>query len=304
MGENLCVSHSEYITDITGSTAAFNVANSFVLNPGMEVSFPWLNQIASRYESYKFMKLNFRFVTERPTTESGYIALVPDYDPTDPQPLNKSNAFQYESTAKCAPWENLLQINSPGNLSRRKTYFVRQGPLSATETLGLYDAGNLFVCVGGNSGAVTLGELWCDYEVCFYTPQIDSNVSSTDNLKLVGATAQTGALPFGTGGVVTQSRYAFATYNGATGALTFQAAYQGSVTITFIGTTLAAATINTGTTAVSTIFDYQDTNTAGTNSITYFDVQATPGQTLIVSISAATVSSAILRLSPYPVSLG
>jgi hypothetical protein len=124
-GENFCVSHREYVADITGSSSAFAVAAAFPMNPGIALTFPWLSQIASRYESYKFIKCKFLFKTERPTTESGYVALVPDFDASDPQPTSKSNAFQYESTAKSAPWENVTTNLRGQDLSKRKTYYVR-----------------------------------------------------------------------------------------------------------------------------------------------------------------------------------
>jgi hypothetical protein len=196
-GDRMVVAHSEYIGDIIGTTASFGIARTVALNPGIAASFPWLNQIASRYESYKFRKLHFRFNTERPTTESGYIALVPDYDPTDPQPVDKVSAFQYASVAKAAPWQNLLQVSSSADLSRRKTYFNRLGAIMADENISLFDTGNMFVCVGGNSGTVNLGQLWCDYEVEFMTPQLDSNYGP-ESAKVNGNVAQTAALPLGT----------------------------------------------------------------------------------------------------------
>ncbi len=297
IGENILVSHSEYVGDITGSTSAFAVASSFALNPGLAASFPWLNQIASRYESYKFKKLVFRFMTERPTTESGYIALVSDYDPSDPQPSSKSNAFQYESTAKAAPWENLVQVNLPRNLLKRKSYYVRQGALTASENISFYDTGNLYVCVGGNSGAVTLGELWCDYEVEFDTPQIDSNVSNGfDSMKLVGATAQTAALPFGTGGVITSSRNAIATYDSVAGTLTFLLPYEGLAVFDVTGTTISAVS-TVGSTA--TVAITSNINGAATRVISYARVTASPGQLLDFSLTAATITGAELRMGPY-----
>lgn len=301
-GENLMVSHSEYIGDITGSTSAFAVASTFALNPGLVASFPWLNQIASRYESYKFKKLNFRFMTERPTTESGYIALVSDYDPTDPAPASKSNAFQYESTAKAAPWENLVQVNLARNLMKHKSYYVRQGALSSTENISFYDVGNLFVCVGGNSGAVNLGELWCDYEVEFETPQIDSNVSNGfDSMKLVGATAQTAALPFGSGGTISNSRNSICTYDGTSGALTFLIPFEGLITINAQGTGITNSSFAGSTATISSAGTV--VNTAGTQQVGSYYISATPGQTIDFGMTATTVTSAVARMGPYSYAL-
>lgn len=301
MGENMCVSHREYVADIIGSTSAFAVAAAFPMNPGMPITFPWLNQIASRYESYKFLKCKWSFKTERPTTESGYIALVPDFDATDPQPTSKSSAFQYESTAKAAPWENVTSVLRSQDLLKRKSYYVRQGALNASETLDLYDTGNLFVCVGGNSGAVTLGELWCDYEVCFMTPQLDSNYV-TNSAKVVGGTAQTAALPFGTAPVITYGRSDLFTYNSTTGEFTFLISYEGLVVILAAGTVLSAASLAGGTTVTSTSLGTV-ANGTNTSSITHFAIQATPGQIMDVSLTATTVTSCTMRVGNYSYTL-
>lgn len=175
MGEDLVVTHSEYLGDITGTTAVFGVLRTLNINPGLQQVFPWLAGVASRYESFKFLKLNFRYMTESSTVQTGFVALIPDYDPNDQAPLTKVVAFQYDGAAKSAPWENLVQVNTPRNLSKRKDWFVRSGVTPSADK-GLYDVGNLHVCVGGNSADnVNLGELWCDYEVHLSSPQVDSN---------------------------------------------------------------------------------------------------------------------------------
>lgn len=302
MGENLCVIHSEYIGDIAGSTEPFAVSKTLAINPGLSESFPWLNQIAGRYESYKFLKLNYRFMTERPTTESGFVAIVPDYDPTDPPPASKSNAFQYESTAKCAPWENLLQASTPRNLSKRQTYAVRQSAVTATENVGLYDTGNLFICVGGNSGTVNLGELWCDYELCLMTPQIDSNVGPTfDSSKVLGVSAMTPARPFGSAASITNSRNPIFNYDGATGDLTFVKDFEGLFSLVATGTGLEASDFVGGTATISNFFDLA--NSTGTNFSSEVLVKALAGQTLNYGIVADTIATSKLFASAYAYSL-
>lgn len=296
-GENMIVSHSEYIADITGSTSAFAVANSFSVNPGISKSFPWLNQIASRYESYKFRKCNYRFVTERPTTESGYVALVPDFDATDAAPPDKQTAFQYQSAAKCAPWQDLTQVCPQADLHKRKSYYVRQGNLLGNETLDLYDTANLFVCVGGNSGAVTLGELWCDYEVEFMTPQLDSNYGASDSGRIFGSGTLSAAAIFGTNPNQAFSRSPLWLLDPTTGTLTFQQNYQGLINLVIGGTTLAGISATgtaSGITVVTTI-----QNAAATAELSDILVNALSGQTLIVSATAATVTASTLRAGAY-----
>ncbi len=299
--EKAVVHHSEYIGDITGSASAFAVALTVPMNAGLSQSFPWLNQIASRYESYKFRKLNYRFMTERPTTESGYVALIPDYDPTDPAPPSKTLAFQYQSAAKAAPWENLTQVNTPSDLSKRKEYFVRQGPLTANENIAFYDTGNLYVLVGGNSGAVTLGELWCDYEVELMTPQLETTGLGGSG-KIVGATAQSNVLPFGTGATSTFSRSPIWSYSGVDGRLTFLQPYQGLFSFDVVGTVIGAATTAGSTATVTELYNYLPAGSLNAGLVGIIDAQI--GQTLYCSLAAAsTFTSAVLRLGDYSYAL-
>jgi len=63
-GQCCRVQHMERIGTILGS-AGFAV-NSFVINPGMAATFPWLAAIAQRFESYRFRRLRFLFRRRRP----------------------------------------------------------------------------------------------------------------------------------------------------------------------------------------------------------------------------------------------
>lgn len=299
-GDKLIVSHTEYLGDITGSSAAYSVAQTLPLNPGLSTSFPWLNQIASRYESYKFKKLHFRFMTERPTTESGFVALVPDYDPTDPSPIDKVSAFQYQNAAKCAPWENLTQINSTADLGKRKSFFVRQGALAGGETLGLYDSGNLFVCVGGNSGSVALGELWCDYQVEFDTPQLDSNYGSGDSGRITGTSGPTPAFPFGPSPVsVFGKAVLWSAITGGSG-IKFLTNFQGLINVHSVGTNITVQT-PTCSGAVTLLGNYIDAG-ALTGDCTFL-INVVVGDTLTYVVTASTITSCNLRAGNFKYSL-
>ena len=299
LGENMIVAHNEYIGDIVGSSSAFSISKTLILNPGNRASFPWLASIASRYESYKFIKLNYRFLTERPTTESGYVALVPDYDPSDAPPLNKTVAFQYESTAKSAPWENVTMVSRPQNLSKRKSYFVRTQPVFDAGELPLADTGNLFVCVGGNSGAVTLGELWCDYEVMFMTPQIDLGADVlVDSLLVVGGGTFSLDDPFGTAPVITLGGpdALFASINGAS-VLTFAIPYRGLLTYNINGTGLTGTNLAISSailTAGSEVVNATGTVLEGKAVVT-----ASAGQNLDFRALGTTVTGANCRIGRY-----
>lgn len=301
---NTRVVHSEYYGDLVGSTLPFWIAEIIALNPGMINSFPWLNEIASRFENYKFKKLNVRFLTERPTTESGYVAIVPDYDPHDLQPVSKTAAFQYQGVAKCAPWENMTQVNAKPNLHKvGKEFFVRQGILPGATDIALYDTGNIFICVGGNSGAVTLGEIWIDYEVELYTPQLDSSYGTSRSGYIDGQTLMTGLQPLGVSPLIKFSRDQLCTYNDTTGYLTFLSDYQGLGIFSVVGTGLSGFTGSGSSgihTAVANVF-----NTGGTTGVAVWRLDMKKGDTFYPHVSSwTTVTSGELRLAGYRYTLG
>jgi hypothetical protein len=298
-GDSEIYTHSEYIADIVGSSTNFLVARTLPLNPGLSTVFPWLHSIANRYESYRFRKLNFRFMTERPTTESGYIALIPDYDAADTAPSNKTTAFQYQGAAKCAPWENMTQVNSPSNLSKRREYFTRKGALPASgPSIQLYDTGNLFVIVGGNSGAVNLGELWCDYEVELWTPQVDGDASDADSAK-VGSTGvlETALLPFGPAPLLTFSRENMFNYDPVTGVFTFLRPYQGLFQYDVTGSGITVLDV-TGTADITP--PTFAVNAGGTFLCGRQLIRADEGETFDpVVTGAAAISQVNLRIGAY-----
>jgi len=301
-GENLVVSHCEYIADITGSTSVFSIAKTFAVNPGIAQTFPWLNQIASRYESYRFKKLSFMFRTERPTTESGYVVVVPDFDPTDAGPADKQTAFQFQGAAQGAPWQNITMFVDKANLRKRQSYFNRQGALLASENLALYDTANIFVCVGGNSGAVTLGQLWCDYEVELMTPQLDSNYGASDSAKVTGGGTMTAASIFGSASSQAFSRGTLWTLDAVTGTLTFLQNFQGVFAFNFVGTGISSP-VNLGGTATSSLIQ-STTNGTNTNITCVAIANALVGQTLILTLAGATtLTTSVMRVGAYQYSL-
>lgn len=294
IGEDLVVSHSEYLGDITGTTAVFGVLRTLVINPGLVQTFPWLAAVASRYESYKFLKLNFRYMTESSTVQTGFVALIPDYDPNDPPPLTKVVAFQYDGAAKSAPWENLVQVSSNKNLSKRKDWFVRTGNTPGSDH-GLYDTAILHVCVGGNSAdLVNLGELWCDYEVHLSSPQVDTN-NDPPSERFQGVAGISPAVPLGTNPTMQVATTQLFSYSSVTGVGIFTALVpcQVLVVLTLGGTVFADVVWSASITEVSQAF-------GATNAVSFGIGNFQVGQTFNVNcIGTTTLTASGIRIALY-----
>ena len=72
------IDHCEFIETVNGSIN-FSVTK-YPCNPGLAAVFPWLSQIAQRWDQYRFHKLVFHYLTRASTATVGSVILAPDYD--------------------------------------------------------------------------------------------------------------------------------------------------------------------------------------------------------------------------------
>lgn len=277
---NARIVHREYLQEVLSSDI-FRVVG-LGINPGLPGTFPWLCQIAARYESYRFKSLKFEFYTESSTTSSGTIALGIDYDASDPPPVSKSQLMAYQSTVRSPVWASCIHNSTKQNLSKRSDYFVRTGTILSNNDIKLYDVGNLFVVTQGQSGDEhSVGELWVEYDVELMTPQLNS--TDIQSLILHGQTALTAAKLLGTDPTPHgQLQY---TYDNATGTITFNQNFEGYVTFYAVGTNFVANIIYTGSLEHhAVIHDYW----AATEAYRIDEIRALVGQTMKYHLTSAT----------------
>lgn len=182
----------EYLGDIRSGTLAGGSTvftnQSFVINPGLSTSFPWLSKIARQFDQWEPHGIVFEFRSTSSefngTTQAlGTIILATDYDVIDSPYPNKVVAenSDYAMSVKasdcaihgieCLPSERPTPI-----------LFTRTAGLPAATDARLYDLGNFQLCTQGMSAAdVTLGELWVSYDITFYKKQIDELEPVEDN---------------------------------------------------------------------------------------------------------------------------
>jgi len=290
---DIVVQHREYVGDILGSVAF--TSSLLPLNPGLPASFPWLNGIAQRFESYRFDRLKLCFETESATSFTGSVFMGVDFDPSDTSPENKIQVMTYRSSVRSPPWSDCCMNLTPEDLSKRKTYFIRNGP--PISDVKLYDTGNWFVCTQGQANASTVGEVYVEYTVKLMTPQL--NTPSLGEAVYGVFSGTTNAAPFTN---VFGNLPATAISTGTTTSVTtwtFTQPWQGVVTIAIIGTTLTNITI--GGTALSNL-NTLSINTAATEAIAFIYLVAQAGQTFISTISDASITNASANFAQAMVS--
>ena len=172
----LTVTHREFVRDIVVTTGGTPVVEQSEINPGIDEAFPWLSAIATRFESYQFNRLSFAYVPATGTTTQGSIALIPDYDAADDNSTaTKAKLLTFEDSVRGPLWAPMTLNCQPRNLQKMKQRYVRHGPLADNLDIKTYDALSLTSCISFDTSSPpgNIGELWVEYSITFFTPQLE-----------------------------------------------------------------------------------------------------------------------------------
>jgi hypothetical protein len=282
------VVHREYVRDIPGSVGF--TATSFPVNPGQSALFPWLSTLASRFESYRFLRLRFALNTMSTTAATGSVALALDYDAADAAPTSKLQAMSYRSSVRDAPWKDLDFESTSEDLRRANNLYIRTlAVLPANLDIKTYDTGNLFVVTQGQAGTTAVSELYVEYDVQLITPQIDS-LGATTVARVNGSTGLSSTVLFGTSPVIDADSTLAVSVNAAGTILTFLQDFNGLAISSIAGTVLSAMTTGSSTATVSAFTASAGTNNTVLITVNYIAAQA--GQTYQLGITQTTITAA------------
>lgn len=287
----------EYLEDISGSTSEFAVAKTLDMNPGMTSSFPWLSGMARLFESYRFEKLDYDLEPMAPTSATGTIALVPDYNSSDSAPISKVEALEFESAVRTAPWASCTMVSSKSNLQKRLSYFCRSSDVPSTSTVDLFDTGRLFVCVGDQGGTSKISELWVHYIVEFSTPQFDLSLAGLSGFISASSGLGNGNL-FGSSATITGS----IDMTASTLTLTFNQPFKGLVIGKITGTVITDFQPSGGT--ATTVETVNSISVGALVAVSNNIVTASKGQTVIFTNACTTCDTSVFRLASYDANLG
>lgn len=172
--ESCRVVHRELLCSIVGS-ADYAVFKRFMLNPGINESFPWLATMAPSWEQYKFHSLKFIYLTRTGTSTPGSMMLAPDYDAADAAPIGELVASSYKGVVEDAPWKNITCSLPSKDLNSSNGFrYVRSETLAPNLDIKTYDSGVMNV-ITIDGTAVNWGKLWVEYDVEFKIPQLNPN---------------------------------------------------------------------------------------------------------------------------------
>jgi len=179
-------------------------------------------------------------------------------------------------------------------------HFTRSGALEANLDIKTYDVGNLHLCTVDGT-AVNWGKLWVEYDVDFFVPQLPP----TGQLALVGgrilgATSQTAANPFGTAPTLDAQAAGMAISNASV--LTFQSAGSYVLSMSYTGTVITAVTTPVMGSGATLIANVSWIPTAATTAGALYTVTVTDPATatMAFALTATTITGAVLVCGTGP----
>jgi len=206
------------------STSVAFALQSFILNPGNSITFPWLAGIASRYEYYRFKKLSLKLVSTSANavgstnTALGSILLNTNYDVLDPTFASQEEMEGYgggKLHSEAAPDKNQvhhIEANGiKGGVASGWRYVLLSAattaatqPYPASSSAHDYDIGLMQAASVGVQAASVAGRLYVCYEVELATPKLVpgsplgatahfSSIAPTTANNFAGAVLQSGA---------------------------------------------------------------------------------------------------------------
>jgi len=226
-GQSVVVRHKDYLGPVLSSTT-FNVVSTYPINPGRLETFPWLSNIARRFQEYSFKGIVFHYVPTSGSISStqalGSVMIQTTYRATDSPPSSKTEMLNEYWAAEGAPYDTFCHpIECDPKENPFNVQYVRSADVPSTESKLMYDLGTTYVATAGQStGGIVLGDLWVTYEVELKKPLITSDVTTS---AIVAGRGWTGA-------ALTSSNFFSGTLNYT----------DGSLPVTFAGRTIILPT--------------------------------------------------------------
>lgn len=217
-GKEFVVRHREYIQDMYSASGTANSVSAFAIQaypiqPGSFVTFPWMSNIADKFEQYRVEGMIFEYksmFSDAVVTQNGALGnviLATEYNAGAPAFPNKQAMENYEFAQSCKPSCSVLHpIECARSQSVLSELYIRTGTVPVGEDVKTYDFGDFYfasqgIPLGGAGAAVNLGELWVSYQISFLKPKIvTSSTSYVDSgfAYFSGVTNNAGFLPYGT----------------------------------------------------------------------------------------------------------
>jgi len=183
------VRHKEYIGDI-GPSVLFT-PRSYPIQPGSDVTFPWLSQIAPAFTEYRWRGIMFTYKTTSSdlvtsTNPSlGSVIMATDYNAAEEPFIDKRSMENFEYSNSSKPSMSFAHmVECEKAQTAHPTLYTRTAPPPPNADIRLYDIGTFTIATQGMQATVpeaTIGELWCSYEIELFKPRFDVDAGIEDD---------------------------------------------------------------------------------------------------------------------------
>jgi len=190
MRDGTMITHTEYLGELTPQTnqlyGNLTVTGSYI-NPGLanqvsvqfgpagavgpvQFPMPWLSGVASSFEEYEFVELEYFTRSECATTQAGTVYLAFNPDPTDSLPVNKTELLQFRNSSSNV-WANCsLRIPARDMKALGRTLYVSNSPSTYTDLRTAMRG--MFIAATSNVSSGISVEVWCRYKIKLSQPVI------------------------------------------------------------------------------------------------------------------------------------
>lgn len=171
-GQTIRIRRTELVDVNIGQADDLFDAQTMAINPGNSLAFPWLHNIARKYEMFRFHKLSYTYHGQCTTTSEMRVAIAFDPDFTDPVPASMVECQQVAGAVGFAAWTPSVSMNVDSmylGASGTNAKFVQETDGESSDynrTLG-----HLHVCTQGSTEQ-NVGILQVTYDVELSVPQL------------------------------------------------------------------------------------------------------------------------------------
>lgn len=161
----------------------FYFVYDYVINPSSTNLSPWLANIATNYEKYRYHSLTFEYKPTCPTTLGGWITLSVDFDVDDDHLSSslleeKVMAMNRSDSVESTLWSPVSLHLSKQTLNRIGERWVYGGTEETVDENRTVYAGKLYIAAAGPSEIDWVGEIYVSYSVELMFPQGVTRASS------------------------------------------------------------------------------------------------------------------------------
>lgn len=205
----IVISHREFLGDIitSGVTGAFKL-QSFLINPGLEDTFPWLSQIASNFQEYRIEGMIFEYrsmsadALNSTNTALGSVIMATNYNASDANYASKAEMENSQYGQSIKPSESCVHyIECARSASVLSELYVRDSALSIQDDQRFFDLGKFQIATTGMQGVnVNVGELWVSYQIRLMKPVMEDALGNDAGWARFNSNlGVTNSAPLGTG---------------------------------------------------------------------------------------------------------